>query len=113
MENYQRTAAQMAEDKREKLVIDLRKEREYGLGTYPGAVNLYWEDLEQKLKTSGLESLELPKDTPIYLLCYTGETSDEYAQYLNSNGYEAYSIVEGYRGYLRWRFSGKGLGDQA
>lgn len=102
MKNYQRTAAQMAEDEREKLVIDLRKEREYRLGTHPEAVNLYWEELEERLKRDGLEALHLPKDRPVYLLCYTGETSEEYAKYLCRNGYEAYSIEEGYRGYLRW-----------
>lgn len=32
MEKYQKTAAQMAEDKRDKVVIDLRKEQEYKNG---------------------------------------------------------------------------------
>ena len=104
MEDYQRTAGQMAEDEREKLVIDLRKEREYKLGTCPGAVNLYWEELEEKLQTDGLDAMGFPNDKPIYLLCYTGKTSDEYAKYLCQHGFEAYSIVEGYRGYLRWSF---------
>ncbi len=105
MEKYQKTAAEMAEDKREKVVIDLRREQEYKMGTCPGALNLYWEEMEEKLQDAGLESLQLPKNRPIYFLCYTGKTSDEYAKYFNNHGYEAYSIVEGYRGYLRWSFA--------
>lgn len=102
MEEYQRTAEQMATDVRSKVILDLRKEQEYRLDSCPGAVNLWWEELEQKLKTDGIEGLAFSKEKPVYLLCYTGETSDEYAQYFRKNGYEAYSIVEGYRGYLRW-----------
>lgn len=95
MAGYQRTTDEMMTDTREKLIIDLRKEREFRLGTCPGAVNIYWEELEQHFS-------ELPKDKPIYMMCYTGVTSDEYAQLLQKQGYEAYSIEDGYRGYYRW-----------
>lgn len=107
MEKYQKTAAQMAEDKRDKVVIDLRKEQEYKMGTCPGALNTHWKKLEEKLQSDGVDALQLPKNQPIYLLCYTGETSDEYAKYFCRNGYEAYSVLEGYRGYLRWSFGGR------
>ncbi|MDO4174290.1 MAG: rhodanese-like domain-containing protein [Eubacteriales bacterium] len=95
MTAYQRTADEMMNDPREKLVIDLRKEREFRLGTCPGSIHIDWEDLESHVA-------ELPKDKPIYLMCYTGVTSDEYAELLQNRGYEVYSIEGGYRGYYRW-----------
>lgn len=98
MRNFRKNAAEMAEDAREKLVIDLRGDREYQLGTYPGSLHIYWEEFEEHMP-------ELPKDKPLYLICYTGETSDEFAKELQVRGYEAYSIEDGYRGYLRWSFA--------
>lgn len=75
-------------DTRDKLILDLRKDREFQLGTIPGAVHIYWEDLQNQMQ-------ELPKDKPIYMMCYTGETSDEFAQWMQEHGWEAYSIEDG------------------
>jgi len=93
---YQKTASEMMEDIRDKMIIDLRKQEDYQKGSCENAINIYWEEFDKRIG-------ELPKNQVLYLLCYTGETSDEYAQYLETQGYEAYSIVEGYRGYLRWK----------
>lgn len=101
MEDYQKTAAQMAADTQDKLILDLRREEDSRRSPCPGAVSLWWETMEQTLQAQGVEALRLPRDRPIYLLCYTGETSDEYAQLLRSRGYDAYSVAQGYRGYLR------------
>lgn len=89
-------AAGMMADQREKIVIDLRRQEDFRKGSCPGAENIYWKDLESSLE-------KLPKEKPLYLLCYTGETSDEYAQLLWKKGYEVYSVQEGYRGFLRWK----------
>lgn len=91
---YRKTVEELEEDLREKLVIDVREQEEYKKETIPGAVNIYWEEFEQ-------QKHKLQKDMPIYLMCYTGQKSDELADDLNREGYEAYSITEGYRGYLR------------
>ena len=96
MKEFQINAEDMAKDAREKCIIDLRKTEDYEKGSCDGAVNLYWEDFEAKIPG-------LPREKPLYLLCYTGETSDEYAKELRRKGYEAYSIHEGYRGYMRWK----------
>lgn len=32
----------------------------------------------------------MPKDRPVYLICYTGERSDELARELLEEGYEVY-----------------------
>lgn len=96
MKEFHVNAEDMCRDIREKCVIDLRKAEDYKKGSCDGAENVYWEDFNERIPG-------LPKDKPLYLICYTGETSDEYAKHLRSQGYEAYSIHEGYRGYMRWK----------
>ena len=91
---FRRTIEELEQDAREKLVIDMRSAAEYEKETYPGAVNIDKDDFEQHIE-------ELPKDKPIYLLCYTGQKSDEIAETLSEQGYEIYSIDGGYRSWLR------------
>ena len=98
MIEIQKTVKDMMEDKREKIVIDLRKPEEFAKDSIDGAKNIYWEEFDT-------ESLSMEMKKPIYLMCYTGETSDEIAKELCQRGLEAYSIAEGYRGYLRWKLS--------
>ena len=90
----QRKIEELENDNREKVIIDIRSSEEYEKETYPGAVNIYWEEFERHLD-------EVPKDKPVYLLCYTGQRSDEIAENLSKEGYEIYSIESGYRSYLR------------
>ena len=89
-----KTIEQLEEDKREKLIIDIRSNEEYKRETYPGAINIFWGEWEQ-------HRAEIPKDRPVYLLCYTGQKSDEIAERLSEEGYEIYSIENGYHSYLR------------
>ncbi len=96
MQTYSRTTEQMMADTREKLILDLRKDREFHLGTIPGAMHIHWEELNDRMS-------ELPKDKPIYMMCYTGETSDEFAAWMQEHSWEAYSIEDGYRGFYRWQ----------
>lgn len=93
---FQKTIEELQQEKREKLVIDIRKEGDFRKETYPGAKHIYWEEFE-------LHKEELPKDRPIYLICYTGESSGELAEELNGLGYEVYSLDGGYRSYLRYK----------
>ena len=81
-------------EKREKLVIDLRSEEDFSKETYPQAKNIYWENFAE-------HEAEIPKNMPVYLICYTGQRSDEIAEEYEQRGYEIYSIQEGYRAYLR------------
>lgn len=94
--DLQVSAKVMMEDTREKYIIDLRKPEDFARGCCSGSVNIYWEEFDGRIQ-------ELSGEKPVYLICYTGETSDEYAAILRSLGYEAYSIREGYRGYMRWK----------
>lgn len=93
-----KTIEELINEKRETLVIDLRREADYRKETYPGAKNLYWEEFWEHIG-------ELPRDLPLYLICFTGETSDELARELTEQGYEAYSVTGGYRSYLRYRLT--------
>ena len=91
---YRKTIDELQEDTRDKQIIDLRSEGDFEKETYPGAMNLYWEDLGERVD-------EIAKDKPVYLICYTGQKSDEIAQDLQEQGYETYSVEGGYRAYLR------------
>ena len=93
-----RTIEELQEDTREKQIIDIRDKADFDKETYPGAVNIYWEELEEHMD-------KIRKDCPVYLLCYTGQKSEEIAQELNEQGYEVYSIKNGYRAWLKIKFS--------
>ena len=91
---FRKKIEDIEQDKRKKQIIDLRSPKEYEKETYPGAVNLFWEELEQRKS-------EIAKDKPVYLICYTGQKSDEIAENLAEEGYEIYSIQNGFHSYLR------------
>ena len=93
---YQRTIEERQKDEREKVIIDIRREADFLRETYPGAKHIYWEEFEAHRD-------EVPKDRPVYLICYTGERSDELARELLEEGYEVYSVQGGYRAYLRMK----------
>lgn len=93
---YQRTIEELQKDEREKVIIDIRREADFLRETYPGAKHIYWEEFEAHKD-------EVPKDCPVYLVCYTGERSDELARELLEEGYEVYSVQGGYRAYLRMK----------
>ena len=91
---FRKKIEEIEQDKRDKQIIDLRSPEEYERDTYPGAVNLFWEELEEHKD-------EIAQDKPVYLICYTGQKSDEIAENLVEQGYEAYSIQNGFHAYLR------------
>ncbi|MDD2978392.1 MAG: ATP-binding protein [Hespellia sp.] len=89
-----RTIQELENDTREKLVIDIRKPEDFAKETYPDAQNIYWEELKEQYAV-------LPKDKPIYLICYTGERSDDTVEDLQEMGYEVYSVEGGFRSFIR------------
>ena len=91
-----KTIEDLERDDRDKLVIDIRSKEDFDKETYPGAINIYWEEFCDHLD-------QVPKDRPVYLICYTGQRSDEIAGELSEEGYEIYSIDEGFRAYLRMK----------
>ena len=91
---YRKTIDELQKDVRDKQVIDLRSEEDFENDSFFGFLNIYWEELGERID-------EVSKDIPVYLICYTGQKSDEIAQNLQEQGYEAYSVEGGYRAYLR------------
>ncbi|MCR4903497.1 MAG: ATPase [Butyrivibrio sp.] len=89
-----RTIEQFLSDDRPKFIIDIRAKKDFEEETYPGAVNIYWEEFDEHIN-------ELPKDKPIYLFCYTGINSEKIVKKLWPLGYEIYSIKSGFYSYLR------------
>ena len=89
-----RTITEMITDTREKCVIDVREQKDFETESYPGALHIFWEDFMEHLE-------EVPKDRPVYLLCYSGRRSEEIAEKLQQEGYEIYSIEGGYYSWLR------------
>lgn len=97
VENMERKTIQaLIEDAGEKLVIDIRSEEDYKRETYPGAIHISHEDFMDELD-------RVPKDRPVYLICYTGQKSDDIAEELSGQGYEIYSIDGGFHSYLRYK----------
>ena len=74
-------------------IVDLRPEDQYRRGTFPGAVNIPMEQLDERKR-------EFPKEKTVYLLCHTGERSQAYAE-----GYDAVNVSGGYRAYLKLSLS--------
>ncbi len=91
---YRKTIDELQKDARDKQVIDLRSEEDFEKETYPGALNIYWEELGERID-------EVSKDIPVYLICYTGQKRVEFAQKREVQGYEAFCVEGGYRAYLR------------
>lgn len=79
------------------LLYDIRGERERAYGCIPGAV------------ARGADELlaDPPRtDLPLILYCARGVISEEPAEQLSEMGYRAYSLREGYAGWLRAHLAG-------
>ena len=88
------TLEEMENDKRDKMIVDIRKPKDYEFEAYPGAVNIYWEQWDEHLN-------EIPKDSPVYLICYTDMRALEIAERMQTLGYEVYALENGMQSYLR------------
>ena len=77
--------------KKDYYLIDLRDETEYKKHHIKGSKNIYWMNIldEKNLK-------KLPKDKPIFLICYVGHTSSQVLTLLKLLGYNVVSIKYGY-----------------
>ena len=68
-------------------IIDIRPQDQYSRGTFPGAVNIPMEEFEDRLG-------ELDKEKIYYLICHTGEHSQEYVHLLEEQGYQAVNVIQ-------------------
>ena len=72
-------------------LIDLRSEKEYKKMHIKGSKNIFWLNIldDKNLNT-------LPKDKPIFLICYVGHTSSQVLTLLKLLDYNVISIKYGY-----------------
>lgn len=89
-----KTLEELENDKREKIIIDTRGRDDFKKGSYPNAINI------PAFEFAGCVA-DLPRDKAIYLICYTGEVTDNIAEDYSKKGYEIYSIINGHRAYLK------------
>ena len=77
--------------KKDYFLIDLRSEKEYKKMHIKGSKNIFWLNIldDKHIK-------KLPKDKPIFLICYVGHTSSQVLTLLKILGYNVISIKYGY-----------------
>ena len=75
------------------LLLDIRSREEFENNGIKGSVNVPFDEI-----STGLS--RLPKDKPVYVLCRTGDLSEEVAEILDDRGYDVYNIEGGYAAYI-------------
>lgn len=73
---------------RNALLLDIREEHEWALGTLPGATLIAMTELVQRID-------ELPRDRPILCVCRSGSRSHQVAAYLIHLGFEEVANMTG------------------
>ena len=88
---YNKYYLKKKKDANDYYLIDLRSKEEYKKGHIKGSKNIYWLNIldENNLK-------KLPKNKPIFLICYVGHTSSQVLTLLKLLGYNVISIKYGY-----------------
>ena len=86
----------------EKTIVDIRPQDQYMRGTFPGAVSLPASRLEEQYEE---ETARLDKMHPVYVMCHTGEKSQEGVRRLTGDGFDAVNVEGGYRAWLRLSLS--------
>ena len=75
------------------IIIDVREEAEYAFGHIPGAINIPFGQLENKMS-------ELDKEATIYVVCRTATRSDMAASTLANAGFtNVFNVVPGMKDY--------------
>ena len=85
-------------------LIDVRDELSFSYGNIGGSVNIPLEQLKQ--------SYEKYRDQKLVLYCKKGEISLLAAEFLQQKGIEAYSLKEGYLGWLMDHMSEERAGEE-
>ena len=75
-------------------VVDVREPGEYVAGHVPGAVLMPMGQLPSRLA-------EVPKDSPVYVICASGNRSLAMTSFLIRAGFDAYSVAGGTSGWQR------------
>ena len=70
-------------------ILDIREKDDVLVSPIDGAVNIPFSEI-----TSGLSALDIAKS--VYVICKTGELSEEVTEILTDRGYDAYNVIGGY-----------------
>ena len=75
-------------------IVDLREPDEVLVKGFEGAINIPFSEFYSKLD-------EIPKDKPVYVICRTGDFSEEIAEILDERGYEVTNVEGGFDAYQK------------
>ena len=75
------------------ILLDIRSREEFKNNGIKGSVNVPFDEI-----STGLS--KLPKDKPVYVLCRTGDLSEEVAEILEDRGYDVYNVEGGHAAYI-------------
>lgn len=73
-------------------VVDLRSGEDFAKGHIEGATNIAFKEVGKNLD-------KIPKNRPVYLACYSGQTAAQVMTMLRLNGYNASIITRGMAGW--------------
>ena len=98
-ENLELTFDELAKlDKEEYILLDMRDESNIAYGMVPGAVAMGRAEILGKIE----ELRQYPK---VVIYCTRGIYSQEVVEELRDNDICAYSMKDGYRGYIIWKMT--------
>lgn len=75
------------------LLLDIRSRDEFDRNGIGGSVNVPFDEI-----STGLSAL--PMDRPVYVMCRTGDLSEEVAEILEDRGYEVFNVTGGHAAYI-------------
>ena len=82
-------------NKEEAIVIDIRSSNEFSSGHITNAINIQPNKIDQQI-----DAIKAPKESPIILVCKTGNNSRVVGSKLQKNGFQNVNIISG--GMLSW-----------
>ena len=82
-------------NKEEAIVIDIRSSNEFSSGHITNAINIQPNKIDQQI-----DAIKAPKESPIILVCKTGNNSRVVGNKLQKNGFQNVNIISG--GMLSW-----------
>jgi len=77
-------------------ILDVRTAREYKNGHIPGAINIDFRELEQRIS-----EIQISKDSPLVIYCEHGIRADFAEMTLRSSGFESIIHLHGHMS--KWR----------
>lgn len=79
----------LSEESDQITVLDLREPDEVLIHPIDGAINIPFSQIGNRLR-------EVEPNKPVYVICRTGDFSEEIAEILTDRGYDAYNVEGGY-----------------